>query len=312
MRYFFIALCLTACAADRQPGDFFGAVDEDSAWVVDGVLLVDQPLPPIFVRRVLPANQLYRQTAAGVADAQVQVVQGSQVFEYAADEDWPGRYVPPPAAAQVAAQTEYRLEVEVEGKKVQARTTTPDRVRVREMVLVDEETIAVLRPLKTFADVEAEDEVYNAPENQLVYREDLLEIRLETAAVDAYQLGMFALDPNLKSLDDDILDFFDEDDPEALRANQSPPLSVSDGIVRMPWLAVLFAGPTLVKVYALDHNWFEYARSSSDQQEQGGFAGGLAGENFERPFFEVEGGIGLFGSASVDSVGFSVVPRSDL
>ena len=310
MRYFFIALCLTACSAERQPGDFFGAVDEDSAWVVDGVLLVDQPLPPVFVRRVLPASQLYRQTAAGVADARVQVTQGSQVFEYAADEDWPGRYVPPPAAAQVEAQTEYRLEVEVEGKKVQAQTTTPDRVRVREMVLVDEETLETLRSLKTFA--EAGDEVYTAPENQLVYREDLLEIRLETAAVDAYQLGMFALDPNLKSLDDDILDFFDENDPEVLRANPSPPLSVSDGIVRMPWLAVLFAGRTMVKVYALDHNWFEYARSSSDRQEQGGFAGGLAGENFERPFFEVEGGIGLFGSASVDSVGFSVVPRPDL
>lgn len=310
MRYFFIALCLTACAAERQPGDFFGSVDEGSEWVVDGVLLVDQPLPPIFVRRVLPASQLYSQAAAGVADARVQIVQGSQVFEYAADEDWPGRYVPPPAAAQVEAQTEYRLEVEVEGKRIQARTTTPDRVRVRETVLIDEETLEVLRPLKTFA--EAGDEVYTAPENQLVYREDLLEIRLENAAADAYQLGMFATEPNLKPLDDDILDFFDEDDPEALRANQSPPLSVSDGIMRMPWLAVLFEGRTLVKVYALDHNWFEYARSSSDQQEQGGFAGGLAGENFERPFFEVEGGIGLFGSASVDSVGFSVAPRSDL
>lgn len=310
MRYFFIALCLTACATERQPGDFFGSVDEDSEWVVDGVLLVDQPLPPVFVRRVLPANQRYSQTAAGVTDARVQIVQGSQVFEYAADEDWPGRYVPPPAAAQVEAQTEYRLEVEVAGKRVQARTTTPDRVRVRETVLVDEATMEVLRSLKTFA--EAGDEVYTAPENQLVYREDLLEIRLENVAVDAYQLGMFATEPNLKLLDDDILDFFDEDDSEALRANESPPLSVSDGIVRMPWLAVLFAGRTLVKVYALDHNWFEYARSSSDRQEQGGFAGGLAGENFERPFFEVEGGIGLFGSASVDSVGFSVVPRSDL
>ena len=307
MRYFFIALCLTACAAERQPGEFFGSVDADSEWVVDGVLLVDQPLPPIFVRRVLPADQLYSQTAAGMADARVQIVQGTQVFEYAADADRPGRYVPPPEAAQVEAQTEYRLEVEVEGKKVQARTTTPDRVRVRETVLVDEETVEVLRSLKTFA--EAGDGVYTAPENQLVYREDLLEIRLETVAVDAYQLGMFSIEPDLKSLDDDILDFFDEDDPEALRANQSPPLSVNDGIVRMPWLAVIFEGRTLVKVYALDHNWFEYARSSFEQQEQGGFAGGLAGDNFERPFFEVEGGIGLFGSASVDSVGFFVVPR---
>ena len=93
-----------------------------------------------------------------------------------------------------------------------------------------------------------------------------------------------------------------------LRANQSPPFAASDGIVRWPWFAVVFTGRSLIKVYALDHNWFEYARSSPDLQEQGGF-GGLAGENFERPFFQVEGGIGLFGSASVDSVGFVVLPR---
>ena len=36
---------------------------------------------------------------------------------------------------------------------------------------------------------------------------------------------------------------------------------------------------------------------------------GLAGDNFERPLFHVNGGIGIFGSASVDSVGFVVLPR---
>ena len=56
-------------------------------------------------------------------------------------------------------------------------------------------------------------------------------------------------------------------------------------------------------------NWFDYARTNADQQEQGGGAGGLAGDNFERPLFSVEGGLGLFGSASADSVGFVVVPR---
>ena len=68
-----------------------------------------------------------------------------------------------------------------------------------------------------------------------------------------------------------------------------------------------YSGRSILKVYALDHNWFEYARTSPVQQEQGGWAGGQAGDNFERPLFSVEGGMGLFGSASVDSVGFAVV-----
>ena len=85
VRYVFIILCLTACAAERQPGDLFGSVEEGSELVVDGVLLVDQPLPELFVRRTLPPGQTYRRDAAGVPDAQVRVFQGDQVFEYAPD-----------------------------------------------------------------------------------------------------------------------------------------------------------------------------------------------------------------------------------
>ena len=305
MRYVFIVLCLTACAAERQLGDLFGSVEKESELVVDGLLLVDQPLPELFVRRTLPPGQTYRREAAGVTDAEVLIFQGDQVFEYAPDPVTPGRYLPPPEAPQVEALTEYRLEVDVEGKKVRASTTTPDRMRVLEAVLLDEDTQEIVRTLKSFAEVG--DEVYTAPENQLTHLEGLIELHLEKAG-EAYQAALFALEENAQLLDEDFPDLFDED-LDALRANQSPPFAASDGIVRWPWFAVVYTGRSLIKVYALDHNWFEYARSSPDLQEQGGSAGGLAGENFERPFFQVEGGIGLFGSASVDSVGFVVLPR---
>ena len=306
MRYVFIVLCLTACAAERQPGDLFGSVEEDSALVVDGVLLVDHALPEIFVRHTLPPSQAYRREAAVVTDAEVHIFQGDQVFEYAPDPTSPGRYLPPPEAPQVEALTEYRLEVDVEGKTVRASTTTPERVRVQQAVLLDEDTQEIMRTLKSFAEVG--DGVYTAPENQLTYLDGLLEFHLNTVAVEGYQAAIFALDEDPQLADEDLGDFYDEEDADALRVNQSPPLAISDGIVRWPWFAVAFTGRSLIKVYAVDHNWFEYARSSPDQQEQGGF-GGMAGDNFERPFFQVEGGIGLFGSASVDSVGFVVLPR---
>jgi hypothetical protein len=41
----------------------------------------------------------------------------------------------------------------------------------------------------------------------------------------------------------------------------------------------------------------------------GPVVGGNAGDGFERPIFHVEGGVGLFGSASVDSIGFVVLPQ---
>ncbi len=304
MRYIFMVLCLTACAAERQPGDLFGSVEEDSELVVDGLLLVDQTLPELFVWRTLPPGQAYHREAAVVNDARVRIVQGDQVFEYAPDPAIPGRYLPPPEAPQVESLTEYRLEVDIEGKRVRASTTTPERVQVREAMLVDEDTQEIVQTLKSFAEVG--DEVYTAPENQITHLEGLIELHLGKAG-EAYQAALFALEENAQLLDEDLEDFFDED-LDGLRANQSPPFVASDGILRWPWFAVVFTGRSLMKVYALDHNWFEYARSSPDLQEQGGF-GGLVGENFERPFFQVEGGIGLFGSASVDSVGFVVLPR---
>ena len=304
MHYLLIVLCLTACAAERQPGDLFGSVEEGNELVVDGILLVDHPLPELFVRRTLPPGQFYSRDIAGVLDAQVRVFQGDQIFEYAPDPVTPGRYLPPSESPQVEPLTEYRLEVEVEGKTIRASTTTPEQVRVLQAVLLDEDTEEIMRTLKSFA--EGEDEVYTAPENQLTHLEGLIELHLEKAG-EAYQAALFALEEDAQLLDEDFPDIYDRT-PEDLLANQSPPFAASDGIVRWPWFAVVYTGRSLIKVYALDHNWFEYARSSPEQQEQGGF-GGLAGDTFERPFFQVEGGIGLFVSASVDSVGFVVLPR---
>ena len=235
MRYVLIVLYLTACAAERQPWEFFGSVEEESELVVDGVLLVDQTLPDLFVRRTLPlaaavrldssyvfdpadidstgrlvrpSHSTYSREAAGVPDARVHIVEGDQVFEYAPDPTTPGRYLPPPESPQVEALTEYRLEVEVEENKVSASTTTPDRMRVLEAVLLDEETQEILQTLKSFAEVG--DEVYTAPENQITHLEGLIELRLEKAG-EAYQAALFALDEDAQLLDEDFPELFDEE-----------------------------------------------------------------------------------------------------
>ena len=300
-----LLLCLAACSADRQPGSLFGSVEEDSDLVVDALLLVDQPLPELYVRRSLAADIAYDRGATGVADARVRILQGDRVFEYAPDAEEPGRYLPPPDPPRVEPRTEYQLEVEVGGQRLWGRTTTPDRLRVRRAVLIDWETGEVMRTLKSFA--EAGDGVFEAPENQLLYLEGVLEIHLEAAEAAGYQAGIFSLDESPEKVNEDLDEFYDDDEDPS--RNESPPLAVTEGVVRWPWFAVYYTGRSIVKVYALDQNWFDYARTNADQQQQGGNAGGLAGDNFERPLFSVEGGLGLFGSASADSVGFVVVPR---
>ena len=90
------------------------------------------------------------------------------------------------------------------------------------------------------------------------------------------------------------------------RSNSSSPVfEATDGRVRLPWFAVFFEGRHLYKIQSLDRNTFDLIRSTP----QGGLAfGGNAGDNFERPIYHIDGGIGLFGSVSVDSVGFTVWP----
>ena len=304
-RCLLLLLCLAACSADRQPGSLFGSAEEDSDLVVDALLLVDQDLPDLFVRRSLAPDIIYDRGATGVADARVRILQGDRVFEYAADAEDPGRYLPPPDPPRVEPRTEYQLEVQVGEQRVWGRTTTPGRLSVEQAVLIDWETGEILRTLKSFA--EAGDGVFEAPENQLLYPEGVLEIHLEAVEAKGYQAAIFNLERYPNKVNEDLDEFY-EDDPDPSR-NESPPLEVSEGIVRWPWFAVYYTGRSMVKVYALDQNWFDYARTNADQQQQGGWAGGLAGDNFERPLFSVEGGMGLFGSASVDSVGFVVVLR---
>ena len=79
--------------------------------------------------------------------------------------------------------------------------------------------------------------------------------------------------------------------------------------MRLPWFAIFFEGRYLIKVLALDTNTYDLVRSVPELANGGPGFGGQAGDTFERPIFHLDGGIGLFGSAAVDSIGFTVLPR---
>ncbi|MBI4530918.1 MAG: DUF4249 family protein [Candidatus Latescibacteria bacterium] len=294
---------LTACSADRQPGELFGPAEEGTL-VIDALLIVDQPLPGIFVRQTVRPNVPYDQATAAVRGADVTIRQGERVFRYTEAPDSIGRYLPPANPSLVTPRTAYHLTVTAGDHQARATTRTPDRFTIQEAVMLDEQTLEVRRHFKTFAD--GADLVFTAPENQVIYLDGLLEARFRPIGVPAYQVGVFSLDlDSERVIEADFLD--DEDYEEFERQSSSPPLRAVDGTLRLPWFTIFFGGRHLIKIYALDDNWFDFARSSPEQPNQG--FGGLAGDDFERPLFSVEGGIGLFGSASVDSLGFVVLPK---
>ena len=299
-----LAGLIVGCSADRKPGELYGPA-EIGTLVIDALLIVDQPMPVVYVRETIPPGQRYTSENYGVSDAQVEIREADTVYRYRADLSSPGRYLPPQDPPMITPETRYDLTVQVGEKLATATTTTPGRMLIRQSVLLDETTFQVQREMKTFAD--GEDDVYIAPENQVNYLDGLLEAWFDPLEVKAYQVGIFSLDPDSERVLD--VDWLDEEDYEDLeRQESSPPFEAKDGKLRLPWFAIYFGGRHLIRIYALDDNWFDFVRSSPDEMDGGGF-GGLAGENFERPIFHLEGGIGLFGSASVDSLGFFVLPK---
>ena len=310
MKYFVLMMgCLIAlvgCKAERDSSSLFGP-DSSGVLVVDALLIVDKPLPQVLISETVKANAGYSERWEGVGDAEVVISQGEQTFVYRPGSGFfAGSYRPPPNAPLVLPNTTYHLRVRSQGREATAQTLTPDRLNVREVVLLDDETFDVIRVLKKYED----STVFNTPENRLAYQLGLLEMRFDPLLADGYQIAIESLDLSSDFLVDS--DFFDEYDFD--RYGSSPALEASDGNLRMPWFIVGFAGPHVIRVYAVDKNWFDLIRSVPEfYQDEDGNAfqpGGLAGDNFERPLFNVDGGIGIFGSASVDSVGFVVLPRA--
>ena len=277
--------------------------------MIDAVLLVGQEYPVIRLTRTLAPDVPFNQDSAGEIGADIVIDSDTVGMGY---RDVPGEpgYYQPEAGMLIQPETEYRITVRsLKGETLTARTLSPARFTADEWLLLDPSGTTVLRTLQTFAD--AGDSVFYRPENQLTYAEGLLEARFTSGgaaafAADGYQLALFSID-----LDSDyVIDppFFEEDDFEDLaRMGSSPALIAESGQVRLPWFSIYYQGRHVFKVYTIDLNWYDLVRSTPQTDGGLGF-GGNVGETADRPIFRVEGGIGLFGSASVDSVGFFVLP----
>jgi len=299
-----VLVSMAACSTDRDPDELF-APGGAGVPVVDAVLVVGQAFPDVYLTRTLAPDEPFSLERAAISGATVTIRGDTTTIVYV-DGGAPGQYSAPVTGDTILPATRYDLTVDLPGGgTLRATTTTPAWIRVREWVLLDDTGSTVLQQLSTFA--ETGDSVYYQPENQLVYPQGLVEIRLDAAPAQGYQVGLSSLDLASPLLID--ADFLDEEDlDDFTRANSSPPFAVTTTAIRIPWLAIYFEGTYKMRVFAMDRNWFDLALTDPVLGGAGIGFGGEAGDSFNRPIFHVEGGIGLFGSMSVDSVGFYVHP----
>jgi hypothetical protein len=270
--------------------------------VVNSVFYVGRPLPPVSLSRTLGTDEVFSLDNARISGARVTVSTDAWTQEYI--EGSLGVYVPTRNQV-VEVSTTYRLRAELaDGRVITAVTTTPDSLVMDAWVLLENDAQTIRRELVTFA--EAGDQIFE--QNQLVHSDGLVEAWAPVRPVmPAFQAGIESLD-----LDSDFVidvSFLDEEDLDEFERHEvSQAILAEDGRLRLPWLAVAFEGRYVLRVFAIDDNWYDLLRSLPELSGGGGGFGGNAGDNFDVPLFHIEGGIGLFGSAAIDSIGFTVFP----
>ena len=300
------------CSTERNPRDLL-APGQVGIVVVDAQLLVGKSMPRIRLAVTQSPEEPYVRGLAGLDGASVTVASSAgDTIRYEATSAEPGMYGPAeePPGYLVLPNTTYSLRVVArDGAIVTAETTTPDRFTVREWALLDEPTLALRRRLATRDELGDDgDSVYAAEANQLIYQDGLLEARFDRGSALAFQLGLFSRDAGSPIVID--ADFLNAEDLARLERETSwPPVDAVEDAIRLPWYAVFFEGRYDIKVFSVDRNWYDLARSlQSFGNSTIGF-GSTAGDDFERPIFHVNGGIGLFGSAAMDETGCTIHPR---
>jgi Domain of unknown function (DUF4249) len=298
------------CSPNRTGDELFDPSD-DGAIVVDAVLIVDAAFPSIYLGQAIAPGSVFTRDRVALPGASVRIEsEGHVVVGYREDDVQPGRYEVFGVLDVVQPGTEYTLHVTAaDGRTATATTRTPERFQVERWLLLDDAGEAIVRDLGSIGDLG--EDVYDDPRNRIPYSDGLLEARFPRPGIPGFQVSITSLDPDSDLVVDP--DFFTPDELADLdRALASPPLAGEDGTLRLPWLAIFWGGRTMVRIFALDENWYDLIRSSPElaSGQTGALAfGGNFGDSFERPIFHVDGGIGLFGSAAVDSNAVFVLPE---
>jgi hypothetical protein len=308
--------CLTAlmlgCSGKRNPRDLL-APREAGTIVVDARLIVGSGFPPIELRTTRSPAEPYNGEEAALIGAKVAIFTGpgdSILYQRISGPHYEPYRVTGSMYYAIRPNTTYYLRVEAaDGRIVTAQTTTPDSFHVRDWVLLDDPSLAVRRRLATYADFqESPDSVYIVDSNQLIYQDGLLEARFDRGNAIGFQVGIYSLDNHSPIvIDADFLS--DKDLANLARESSSPAFDAPNGFLRLPWFAIFFEGRYRIAIFSMDRNWYDLARSMDFFGNSNVGFGTNAGDNFDRPIFHVNGGIGLFGSAAMDQTGFTILPR---
>lgn len=270
--------------------DIYEQDDYTEFVVLEAYAIANRALPDVRLSNTIPAMEEYNFTDAALTEASVTVTllnkDGSvqQDFEYR--QQAAGVYRSLDRNHLVEAGRTYRIDITFSDRQdiLSARTTVP-------------------RQFEILSDV-AESYVYQS-ENQL---ELLLTATESDARQNIYVFNTLAREPSIENLTPFYKDAVENRDAELTEFLNNSSGLINEGNfeileeqtiqLRFPWIGVAFFGENAVVTNSVDQNLADLVRS--EELQLGGST--LPPGEIPNLIYNVEGGIGVFGSIATDTV----------
>jgi len=271
-----LSVCLVALASceDLPPTSY------TAEYVVEGYLIVNQPIKNIVISRSLPTTDTFKFENTIVSDATVEISGDGETLLLAyRPTSVGGEYYLPDTTKRVKEKTLYQLHVTTKDNRIlTGKTMTPQQIQWT----ADKEPKAVYQyPLDTL----------NLPSDNdsLVFAwtkaDGLTEYLISLQALDTLEYGKY-LTPPTPELNRRMVRFFDQTDNPQYKETTLYGLlqSTSSTVV---WNAFRWFGKNQLTVYAADDNFNRWSKSR------------WTGNQYDPNLGSIVGGVGVFASASI-------------
>lgn len=258
--------------------------------VLEAYAIAGRPLPDIRISKTLPVADEYLFNEAAINDASVIVsvtgAEGTDNGSFMYSQQSQGVYKADDRNYRVEAGATYRIHVQFEDRTDQLRAVTT---------------------------VPAKFEILSEVKDSYVYQsDDQLEILLTATESNArqniYVFNTLTREPSIDNLtpfyqdavvngDSDLQEFFDNSSGLINEGN----FTINDDqtiLLRFPWIGVAFYGENAVVTNSVDQNLSDLVRS--EELQLGGST--LPPGEIPNLIYNVEGGIGVFGSMVTDTI----------
>jgi len=279
----FILLAFAGC-------DIYNQDDYQELVVLEAYAVANRGLPEVRLSRTMPILEEYTFSDAALTEAVVTITllseDGSDVEVFNYRQQTPGRYIALDTDNNVQPGRTYRIDVEFNDRSetLTSKTTIP-------------------RQFEILSDIE-ESYVYQSSQ-QL---EILLSATESNARQNIYVFNTLALEPSIENLTPFYRNSVDDGETEILEFQNNSSGLINEGnfeikedqtiLLRFPWIGVAFYGENAVVTNSVDQNLADLVRSQ--QLQLGGST--LPPGEIPNLIYNVEGGIGVFGSLASDTV----------